>query len=151
MSMGLASSGTNVGPCAGNNAQMADTGRYLVHDLIVALDYGQFGIYGGYRPDVNYIGLLRKAQHGPGIASYECGVVVLSPHQNNVRYRTADMPYEYAAEGSLTQGGQVPRNRATSGGCSYGHRMRRLSTGGSRPGDPRSTSSTPWGLRRDCV
>ena len=29
--------------------------------------------------------LLTQAQTGPGIASYECGVVVLSPHQNNFR------------------------------------------------------------------
>jgi len=64
---------------------MAETGPYLVHDLVVALDYGQFGIFGGYRPDVDHLELLTRAQTGPGIASYECGVVVLSPHQNNFR------------------------------------------------------------------
>lgn len=58
---------------------------YLVHDLVVALDYGQFSICGGYRPDVDYMSLLEQAQAGPGIASYQCGLIVLSPHQNNFR------------------------------------------------------------------
>lgn len=65
--------------------RVAVAGPHLVHDLVVALDYGQFGIYGGYRPHVDYMDLLAKAQSGPGIASYECGVVILSPHQNNFR------------------------------------------------------------------
>src|SRR6476659_5473074 len=64
---------------------MAGTGPYLVHDLIVSLNYGQFGISGGYRSGIDYMDLLTKAQSGTGIASYECGLVVLSPHQNNFR------------------------------------------------------------------
>jgi hypothetical protein len=68
-----------------DNAGMTDASPHTVHYLVVALDYGQFGIYGGYRPHVDYMDLLAKAQSGPGIASYECGVVILSPHQNNFR------------------------------------------------------------------
>jgi hypothetical protein len=68
-----------------DNVRVTDAGPHLVHDLVVPLDHGQFGIYGGYRPHVDYMDLLAKAQSGPGLASYECGVVILSPHQNNFR------------------------------------------------------------------
>lgn len=73
-------------PCAASRQCMdGRTGSHLAHDLVVVLDYGQFGIFGGYRPEIDYMDLLTKAQSGAGIASYECGFVVLSPHQNNFR------------------------------------------------------------------
>ena len=58
--------------------------------------------------------------------------------RRRVRCRTGVMPYEYAAEGSSTGDGLVPRNRATSGGCNCGRPLMRSSTEGSRPGNPRS-------------
>lgn len=64
---------------------MAATTPTLVYDLVVRLDYGQFGIYGGYRPGIDNMDLLTQAITGSGIASYECGVIVISPHQNNFR------------------------------------------------------------------
>jgi len=77
--------------------------------------------------------------------------------RRRARYRTGDMPYEYVAEGSSTEDGQVPRNRATPGGCSCGRLLMRSSTGGLRRGNLRSalvnslwtTSRRPHELTHD--
>jgi hypothetical protein len=61
------------------------TAPRLVHDLIAALDYGQFSLCGSSSPDSDYMTLLEAALAGPHVASDGHGVVVCSPHQNNFR------------------------------------------------------------------
>jgi hypothetical protein len=57
----------------------------LRYDLVVALDYGQFGLCGNPSPLADPIGLLERATAGSGIASDDYGLLVCSPHQNNFR------------------------------------------------------------------
>src|SRR5262245_25090923 len=63
-------------------------------DLTVALDYGQFYLFGTPSPwsdpqpgDVDVVGLVHQAIYGDGIAGGRGAVVVLSPHQNNFAMR----------------------------------------------------------------
>lgn len=55
----------------------------LVHDAIVALDYGQFSLCGSYGPSADYQTYLEQALHGDRIAGNRHAVIVCSPHQNN--------------------------------------------------------------------
>lgn len=107
---------------------MTDACPDLTYDMIVRLDHGQFGIYGGYRSDVDHMELLTRAMTAAGIATFECGVVVLSPHQNNFRMplRVEVWPgrppddgnrWEEVAESTLTiEGGELRYESPTNGG-----------------------------------
>ncbi|WP_410810100.1 hypothetical protein [Micromonospora sp. 067-2] len=55
-----------------------------VEETTVRLDYGQFCLCGNPSPDADYLTLLEQAIKGPGIAADDNGVIVISPHQNNV-------------------------------------------------------------------
>jgi hypothetical protein len=53
------------------------------HDLIMALDYGQFSIATAYDDDVNPVAVLDRALADDGIAQEGPLATLLSPHQNN--------------------------------------------------------------------
>lgn len=55
----------------------------IAHDLVVAMDYGQFLLTGGSLALSDPMALLRAAQEGDGIAADGRAVLVLSPYQNN--------------------------------------------------------------------
>ncbi|MEV4122566.1 hypothetical protein [Micromonospora sp. NPDC049645] len=59
-----------------------------VEEKAVRLDYGQFCLCGNPSPDADYMSLLEQAINGPGVAADDHGVIVISPHQNNV-----EMPF----------------------------------------------------------
>jgi len=65
-------------------------GLVAAHDLVVAMDYGQFLLRGG--PAMHYpddLALLAEAQAiGDGVAADRRTVLVLSPHQNNFAMAT---------------------------------------------------------------
>jgi hypothetical protein len=54
----------------------------LVHELVVAMDYGQFGLTGRWH-EGDPMMLLEEALAGENIASDGFSIVVCSPHQNN--------------------------------------------------------------------
>jgi hypothetical protein len=82
-----------VTPCS--HAEAMGVRRLLqAQDLTVALDYGQFYLYGTPGPygdahtgDVDMVDLVQQAIERDGIAQRHGVVVVLSPHQNNFAMR----------------------------------------------------------------
>ena len=55
----------------------------VTHDLVVAMDYGQFLLAGGNRAISDPMALLMQAQEAEGIAGDGETVIVRSPHENN--------------------------------------------------------------------
>jgi hypothetical protein len=51
-----------------HNCRVTTGGPLLVHDAIVALDYGQFCLCGSYGPSADYLTYLEEAEHGDRIA-----------------------------------------------------------------------------------
>jgi hypothetical protein len=62
--------------------RVTTAGPVLIHDAIVALDYGQFSLCGSPGRSGDYMAYLEEAE-GAGIAGDDYAVVVRSPHQNN--------------------------------------------------------------------
>jgi hypothetical protein len=65
---------------AWHNCPVTTGSPLLVHDAIVALDYGQFYLCGSYGPSADYQTYLEQALHGDRIAGNQHAVVVCSPH-----------------------------------------------------------------------
>ena len=53
------------------------------HDVVIALDYGQFSIATAYDDDVDPVAVVHRAIEADGIAQEGPLTTVLSPHQNN--------------------------------------------------------------------
>jgi len=71
-------------PCW-QNERVTTASPLLVHDAIVALDYGQFSLCGSLERSGDYMSLLEVALQGEGIAGDNDAVLVCSPHQNNFK------------------------------------------------------------------
>ncbi|MGW5667872.1 hypothetical protein [Micromonospora sp. NPDC003776] len=76
----------------------------LTHELTVRLDYGVFVLQGDTEVDVDaHVRLTDEATSGPGIASDERSVVVLSPHQNNFAMSLRVEVWQTAAPDDLSE------------------------------------------------
>ena len=61
----------------------------VIHELVVAMDYGQFLLAGGDTGLTDPMALASEAALGEGIAADGETILVLSPHQNKLRHGAA--------------------------------------------------------------
>jgi hypothetical protein len=66
---------------------VGSSGLVVSHELVVAMDYGQFALHGGSAAleESDLLALLDTAQGGEGVAGDGRSVLVISPHQNNFK------------------------------------------------------------------